>query len=251
MLARLRFRVLLLIVLAPWWALACSSQEAIPDDALRVLFVGNSYTYTYDIPDIVAQLAEAAGGRPLYHRSVVAPGISLEDHWQRGEAKRAIEDGAWDYVVMQQGPSSLASSQAHLREWTTQFAETIRSAGGEPAVYMVWPEQARRSAFEAVVTSYTGAAEAANALLLPVGAAWQVAWQQDASLPLYGPDGLHPSQTGAYFAALVMYAGLFQQSPEGLPNAFQTPNGQRFTVPQARAALLKITARNILVAATH
>jgi hypothetical protein len=30
-------------------------------------------------------------------------------------------------------------------------------------------------------------------------------------------DGLHPTEEGTYLTALVFYAVLFQQSPEGLP----------------------------------
>jgi len=44
--------------------------------------------------------------------SVVAfPNYSLEDHWNVGEARRAIQRAGRDFVVPEPGPSTLAGSQ--------------------------------------------------------------------------------------------------------------------------------------------
>src|SRR4051812_31473667 len=74
------------------------------------LFVGNSLTYTNDLPGLVRALA-AAVGHPLAVASVALPDYSLEDHWNQGDALRAIARGGWSFVVLQQGPSSLEDSR--------------------------------------------------------------------------------------------------------------------------------------------
>ena len=48
-------------------------------------------------------------------------------------------------------------------------------------------------------------------MLMPVGEAWRGAWRQNPDAPLYGPDGFHPTPTGTYLAALVIY--LFTDHP--------------------------------------
>ena len=75
----------------------------------RVLFVGNSLTYANDLPAMVATLARAAG-KPMQVDSVALPDFGLEEHWQQGDARRAIARGGWTYVVLQQGPSALPDS---------------------------------------------------------------------------------------------------------------------------------------------
>src|SRR5262245_23603813 len=70
----------------------------------RVLFIGNSLTYVNDLPAMVTALADSAGAGPLVVESVVFGGYSLEDHWNQGDALRAIERGGWSVVVLQQGP---------------------------------------------------------------------------------------------------------------------------------------------------
>src|SRR4029077_10602932 len=135
------------------------------DTQFRVLFVGNSLTAANDLPSVVGSLSR---GRISY-RTVAPGGVNLEDHWTLTGARDALDDGQWDFVVLQQGPSTLPDSQANLREWATRWADAIRRRGARPALYEVWPDSAFgvRSSFPAVVYSYRQAARAASALFLP------------------------------------------------------------------------------------
>lgn len=205
-------RPCLLLTLA-FLAASCSSVGP-PADGTRVLFLGNSLTYTHDLPDAVAALAEAAGGE-MAVASVTAPNVSLEDLWREGRAVDAIDSGAWDVVVMQQGPSTQPASREHLAVWVGRFADRARDAGVRPVVYMVWPPEGTDLAL--TEASYAAAAESADALLLPAGRAWRLAMEADPDVPLYGPDRFHPSPTGTALAALVVYGGLAGGLPDSLP----------------------------------
>ena len=202
--------------------LGCGSCNADPlglDDlgeGLRVLFIGNSLTYANDLPAIVGTMAEATGQQMAF-RTVAVGGFSLEDHWYNGGAVSAIRGTEWDVVVLQQGPSSLPENQLHLREWSARFAEEIRTVGGHPALYMVWPEEERLYALDAVSEAYSAAAEAVDGMLFPVGEAWRLGWQANPELDFYGPDRFHPSELGSILAGFVIYQQLFDRSPVGLP----------------------------------
>ena len=111
---------------------------------------------------------------------------------------------------MQQGPSAFPESQADLRLWASRFADEARAHGTRPALLTVWPEGWRADALPEVIKSYSRAAAAARAELLPAGVAWQLAWRCSARTRLYGPDDFHPSPTGTYAAALVVYGRLFR-----------------------------------------
>ena len=82
---------------------------------------------------------------------------------------------------------------------------------------MVWPSRARRGDFPGVSQSYAAAAKDVKGLLLPAGDAWRAAWAIDPALPLYGPDGFHPSPMGTYLAALVIYEQIFASPPPAVP----------------------------------
>src|SRR5262245_12070156 len=96
--------------------------------AERILFIGNSLTYVNDLPAMVSALAKA-DWRTIHCEMVARPDFSLEDHWQQGEARRAIRSGSWTTVVLQQGPSALPESRRLLIEYTRRFDQEIKAAG--------------------------------------------------------------------------------------------------------------------------
>ena len=207
---------------------------------LRVLFIGNSLTYANDLPLIVQALAKAAG-QSLYVESVTFGGASLEDHWNSG-ALKAIAGKKWDFVVMQQGPSSLPESRVHLRQWTKKYAPRIKKAGGRPALFMVWPTPDRSAYFDDVRDAYALAASDVGGMFVPAGEALRAASRRDPHAPLYDSDDFHPTAAGSYAAALSIYGMLYQRAPQGLPARLELANGQVLAVPPELAKLLQDAA---------
>jgi hypothetical protein len=211
-----------------------TSSAVASSDPVRVLFIGNSLTAYNDVPAIVEALAKAGGQPALDWKSVLLPGTSLEDQWRDGQARKAIGQGPWDYVVLQQGPSALDESRRSLLDYVGRFAKEIRAVGARPAIYMVWPSSSRTSDFDEVSQSYRMAARQVDGLLFPVGEAWRAAWKRDSKLALYSKDGLHPTPAGSYLAALVMYGQLYGKSPVGLPGTLALSGGDSVEVPEAK-----------------
>jgi hypothetical protein len=213
--------------------------SAQPAPATRVLFIGNSLTYSNDLPAMVCALARAAG-RHAVCESVAKPDYSLEDHWNERDARRAIARG-WDVVVLQQGPSALDSSRVLLVEYATRFDREIRQAGARTALYMVWPSRARRGDFDGVSRSYTAAARAVGGQLLPVGDAWRQAWAIDASLAFYSSDGLHPSPLGTALASIVIFQQLFSQPVPAIAFPGVTPPRKAILLRASENALARVS----------
>jgi hypothetical protein len=192
--------------------LACGSTGPGSSEAIRVLFIGNSLTYSHDIPALVAGLQGPAQGPAVQVSQVAFGGFSLEDHWQQGDALDSIARGGWDVVVMQQGPSSLPANRQHLIDWAGRFAERIRAVGARPAMYMVWPSNGD---YDGVSRSYTDAAVAIGGMLIPAGEAFRAVLQRHPDITILESDEFHPNATGSYLAALVIYGRLANQSMEG------------------------------------
>jgi hypothetical protein len=241
-----------LFAIAPLWlGVACASSPASPEtelepepeNALRVLFIGNSLTYFNNLPGVLAALADSAGvERPLFVGQVAAPDFSLEDHWNDGTARAALDARAWDVVILQQGPSSLPQNALHLASWSRRWADEIRRVGARPALYMVWPQRSRFDDFAAASASYSNAAREAEGILMPVGEAWREAFRQDPNSPLYHADGLHPSPYGTYLAAVVMLAVLYDVEEVGLTPSLRTKAGATMQIPAAAALSLQRAA---------
>lgn len=233
-----------LACLAGCAASAGGAQQQDSSSGLRVLFIGNSLTASNDLPGMVKAMIDSAATGPVGVTTVAYPNFGLEDHWSTGRARQVIREGEWDYVVLQQGPSA-TEGRPSLLEYSERFADEIRGHGAEPALYMVWPTRARVFDFDGVSESYRMAAERVDGLLLPVGDAWRIAWARDSSLPLYGPDGFHPSPMGSYLGALVMCSGLTGRSPVGLPSAISTRFGMVKIDPAVATVLQKAAAQAV------
>jgi hypothetical protein len=210
-------RPIIWLVLALAFA-SCGSgpSDSLPEGNLRVLFIGNSLTEANDLPHMVSTIASGAGSRQIAVEAVNLGGASLTDLWNQGDALAAIARGGWDVVVLQQGPSALPESRVLLVNDSKRFADRIRAVGARPALYMVWPPLSRPGDWDAVTESYATAARAVDGLLFPAGEALREALRRNPALGLFQTDGFHPTATGTYLAALVIYAQLTKQSVAGL-----------------------------------
>lgn len=212
-----------------------------PAAGKTVLFIGNSLTYYNDLPVMVQGIADAARGDSLIIAMVAGPDMALVDHWNQGDAPKAINSGHWDYVVLQQGPSSTAINRDSLRTLTKMFAPLITNAGGKAVLFSAWPTYDRRADFTRAAESYRLAAEDVGGLYAPVASAWVEAWNRDASLNLY-IDGLHANTMGSYLAALVIYSRIFGKSPVGLPATIPLRNGNAINFSASVTTLLQEAA---------
>jgi hypothetical protein len=229
---------------------ACSTSTTGPQniriegEGRHVLFIGNSYLYTRNIPGIVQALADSAGGDRLAIAMVAGPDMALVDHWNEGTSRRAIALGGWEWVVLQQGPSSVQVNRDSLRLMSRFFADDIAKVSARPALFSAWPTQNRRQDFDRAIESYNLAAADVNGLFLPVASAWLAEWTREPDAALYS-DGLHPSDEGAYLAALVIYSRLLGKTPKGLPATLSLHNGAVLAIDPVMATQLQASAAEV------
>lgn len=197
--------------------------EGKPKQPLRILFVGNSLTYSNDLPSMIARIG-ALDDRSITTKTIAFPNYSLEDHLRERHVQRALLESRWDVVVLQQGPSSLAESRRQLiRDVKELHALPSVQTGAVTAVLMVWPPRERQHVWRDVAEAHRLAAVAIDGMLIPAGAVLRSAMTRDPSLGLLGADGFHPTLTGTYLVALTAYRVLVGP----LPAALGKPGGAR------------------------
>jgi hypothetical protein len=205
---------------------ACALGARVSPAPLRVLFIGNSYTYYNNLPEVVGQLS-AAAGQPVDVRMVAPGGWRLADHWDKGDARPVVIGGRWDFVVLQE-QSTLGlnyyvdgrvriSGDEVFRPSADRWAAEIRRAGAKPVFYLTWSRRAVPEDQPALTHAYMSAARAGSATVAPVGLAWDAVRREHPGIVLYAADGSHPSPAGTYLAACTMVAALLDHNPVGLP----------------------------------
>jgi hypothetical protein len=239
------FVVALLCFAATGCASSTSPRPRLIGEGRAVLFVGNSYLYTQDVPGLVQALADSAGGDKLAVMTIASPDYALIDHWNEDVVRRALAEHDFEWVVLQQGPSSVGLNRDTLRLATRLFADEMARAGNAtPALFSAWPSEPRRQDFGRAIESYRLAAEDVSGVFLPVASGWLAAWELQPTLKLYA-DGLHPSSEGAYLSALVIYAQLLGQSPIGLSRTLRTRGGHTISVDESVAVTLQQAAASV------
>lgn len=209
-----------------WIAVACFPASARQPE-LRVLFIGNSYTYFNNLPHLVTALAESAHEeRALDAKMIVAPGFTLKRHWDDGAAVAALQASSWDYVVLQEQsmfglPALIVDGMPQLNprlfhEYARRFDAAIRQCGAKTVFFLTWARRDLPETQDDLNQAYSRIAKELGARVAPVGMAWREALRERLGLVLHQSDQSHPAPAGSYLAACVLYATLYGRSPEGL-----------------------------------
>lgn len=183
----------------------------------------------------------ASGGVTLQAHGEVGGGFSLSDHWNGGQTRQVLAGDRWDYLVLQQGPSTLPESQLDLRTWAVRWADEARRHHVKAALYMVWAFRGQPERFPLVSKSYRSAAAAAHAQVLLAGEAWQDALRRYPGIELYGDD-IHAAAAGAYLSALVITQGLTGVAPRSVPARLKLSSGRELAIPEDEAKKLRRSA---------
>jgi hypothetical protein len=194
-----------------------------PDDQIKILFIGNSYTFYNDLPRIFSELMASDGYNVVVGQETQG-GWSLSNHYNSSGTTKKIKIGNWDYVVLQE-QSVVNNPATSMFPAVRSIDELIRRNGADTILFMTWgrrdglpnsghPDFA--SMQSQIEQNYMDIGKELGLTVAPVGKAWELALKFDPNLPLWDKDGSHPSPSGTYLAACVFFTILSGKSPEGL-----------------------------------
>ena len=179
---------------------------------MRILMLGNSFTFFHDLP---VQLAQLTGAEVVQHTRGGAY-LAEQLNPETGMGARtltALREEAWDYVVMQEQSNAPITSQNSFFRSVERLSTLIRAAGATPVLYATWAYQrdgARlkefgmdyEEMFEKMTDAYHEAARRYDCLVADVGVRFH---ELADTLDLYeAADAYHPSETGTRVAAEVI-----------------------------------------------
>jgi PKD repeat protein len=198
----------------------------------HALFIGNSYTYVNNLPQVVADIAASTGDTLLFDVNAVG-GYTLMNHSTDATSLSKIAAGGWDYVVLQeqsQMPSfPISQVQTDVFPYAHQLDSLIHVASpcAKTLFYMTWGRKngdASNCGGWPPVCTYMGMdsllreryltmANDNHALVAPAGPIWRKLRANFPSIELYQSDESHPSEAGTYAIACVFYSVIFQKNP--------------------------------------
>ncbi len=210
-----------LLAFGLWLSAVATSGAALPVVAaerpvLRVLVVGNSLTYTNNLPGLLRALAGTQENGPTISTTTyVLPGADLAWHWRNGTVAKAIDQGSWDALVLQERggilacladsqhrgePECLASSRAHR-----QFAELAGKKGIRVLLLGTWgPDATWQGNLDRGLRIVARSTQATPVF---AGTALRAYAASHPTQALFTDTSLHPTLS----ASLIVAAGLYRE----------------------------------------
>lgn len=230
-------------------------------DEIKVLFLGNSYTYVNDLPKMIEDIAFNEN-KTFYHESVTPGGCTLFQHVDNQASQSKIRQGKWDYVILQEQSqlptidyyrhNSMRPSYQALYDSIMKYnpnAKVVgyitwgRRHGGQQCVNFGQGTHCSADFIDfnhmqdTLTAAYCENAYTTNSYAAPVGEAWKAALATDPNLVLHSSDNSHPSYDGSYLAACVFYALFWNENPIGIYHDKQ--------IDDNKAELLQSTANDV------
>lgn len=198
---------------------------ATPERTVRVLFVGNSFTFVNDLPAMLVNIAVSDPGNRtrLEVKAETYPDAHLRDLLDNTGALAWARAHHVDYVVLQEhsawydDPDHVDAIAADAGRWVI----ALRALNETPLLFEVWSDGDGSDTYtnraystfgsnpdEDAQRAWTGTDQLARRLgirVVPVGTTFQRARHLPGAPELLGPDHHHPSLAGTYLAALVFY----------------------------------------------
>ena len=209
-------KIAIAVLLIAFSTSVCHAQDQSPDN---VLFVGNSYTYFWNLPQQVHALAESEGVSILTSQST-SGGTNWGQHWRSErelESKSLIESGNYDAIVLQNHSMRSFDAPDSLKHYGNLFADLIKKNDARIYLYMTRAREWDPYMQKTITDTYTELAEEIDATVVPVGLAWERARELRPDIDLYAEDGSHPSPLGTYLTACVFHRVLTGLEIDSLP----------------------------------
>ena len=196
-----------------------------PKDTVKVLCIGNSFTYYHGCPMMLKELAWNEG-HYLDMSASLKGGRTMAQHQTLAMTKDLINEGGFEYVFLQDQSMAAAKvgkdkkEHAQLVKDMAVVAEQVRakSPGCKAVVECTWAYKGKNNGgFESFDAFYVygkkGAKIMAKAVrkakVSPISTAFEIARVERPDINLYHTDNHHQSMAGSYLKSCVNYLILF------------------------------------------
>jgi len=198
-------------VAAPEETFIGKRQESAPEaKPLKILFIGNSMTFYWAIPESLQAMLEIGtpDQRIEPHRSLYG-GKWLEYHYNKTDALDLIKTGNFDYVVLQEGSKQQLNNPEQLTEYALKFNTVIREAGAKPILY-AQPGHLKTTDAERqkLMQRLPELSQKTGAPIIPVCETLRLCYAERPDVIWHDADTIHMGMHGGYAVACTFYAAL-------------------------------------------
>ena len=194
------------------------------EEALKVLFVGNSATAVNNMPQMFARLSQEAG-HDVTVDSLTWDGCTLARYADpdddAGKALRSQLSGGYDVVFLQDNTNCISNEERReaSKAAVKTIDELVKAAGGETYLYVRPPVEYANFGYSTLqqIEEYTKLFdEVGKEIGAPrayANEAFGYMVENYPDIEIWAADDAHPNEQGSFLVACVCFATLFDESP--------------------------------------
>lgn len=199
-------------------------------EKVDVLFIGNSFTYFWNMPQMVNAMGALGKDSFETFQSTVG-GSTLKQHYNREKGTKTrdyLETKQWNYVILQDHSLGTIEAPDDFDTYGTKLVKEIRNKNAIPVLYITWGYHSNPLIQKKISENYFKLAEKLDVPYVPVGEIFMKARELRPDLNMYFDDK-HPSSDASYLIALVFYKALTGKSVHNMPDRLTSidENGER------------------------
>jgi len=195
----------------------------------KILFIGNSFTFYWNLPSLVESMAKEKG-IPLDIYQSTAGAATLKDHWdsKRGlKSKKVLRENSFSTIILQDHSTSPLLKLAESKDYFIRFIELVKGNESKVILYGTWTYPANPligktfKGIDPIQYALKPIADHTNSKIAPVGTAFRLFQEKHPEISVFTSDNKHPSAVGTYLAACVFFKMITGESPLGLDRRYE------------------------------
>lgn len=189
---------------------------------MKILFIGNSYTYFNDMPNkLFPEIAKACDiditAEMIVHGDWYLDRFADAEDEMGREVHRALSENKFDKVILQEYSVIPACDPARFFDGARDLSNIVRKSGADILLYSTWARKDGHETYEAtgwthesmtyrLAASYKAISEEIGADVAYAGMAFRDVYVSHPEIELYNTNDLnHPSEKGSLLAAMTLF----------------------------------------------
>ena len=206
---------------------APTESEAFPFTTIneRILFIGNSFTFYWNLPSLVEKMSIERGlNWDISHFTV--PAATLKILWNNPDLKSILESETFDHVIIQEHSTNIltnanGNSEFYFGQITSLIPDSTQIHFFSTWMYPSMEQYNINNEEYPIEETIKQIIEGTTTKIIPIGRAFKLFQSKYPQFNLLMEDDKHPNPNGSYLASCVIFSHLSAESSLNLSKRYK------------------------------
>ena len=191
----------------------------------RILFIGNSFTFYWNLPSQVERMSIERGlNWDVKHFTL--PSATLKTLWNDPDLKSILESETFDHVIIQEHSTNIltnanGNSEFYFGQITSLIPDSTQIHFFSTWMYPSMEQFNINNEEYPIERSIKQIIEDTTAKIIPIGRAFKLFQSKYPQFNLFMEDDKHPNPNGSYLASCVIFSHLSAESSLNLSKRYK------------------------------